>query len=452
MQKTNPQEIEKTIDEIKQSLTDGNWDQAAELLNFLRPPDQADLFETIPPEDQSKLIPGFDPEAAADIIEELEDEAAARLAAELDVKQLAEILDYMEPDEAADLLGDISEETAGQALAEMEEADEVRQLMVYGDESAGGLMTAAEILLNENLTVEDAITHLRQTSPDAETIYYLFITDQLNKLVGILSLRQLVTEPPTKRIGDIMSRDVISVNVHLDQEEAARILARYDLLALPVVDDENHFLGVITHDDVFEILEEEATEDIYRLGGVPQAQPSDQRLTFAIRSRLPWLVLNLLTAMASATVLALFEGTIAKVAVLAAFFPIVAGVSGSAGTQTLTVIVRGLALGEVKAKSVWRLLLREVSVGLINGFVIGVLVALIAYFWKDAPILGLVVGGASFLNLICAAIAGFIVPVLIQRSKIDPALASPILVTTITDSMGYLIYLGLASIVIVNLI
>lgn len=452
MQKFDPHEIENIIQDIKHAVYDGDWVTASELLNFLRPQDQADVFEELTPEDQSKLIPSMNVENAADLIEELGDEAAARLANELNVDQLVDILDYMEPDEAADLLGDMSEETADKALSGMEESDEVRMLLEYRDESAGGLMTSAEVLLQENMTVQDAIDHLRQTSPDSETIYYLFVSNQFQKLSGIVSLRQLVIEAPSKRIGDIMTRDVISVNVHMDQEEAARILARYDLLALPVVDDDNHFLGIITHDDVLEIVEEEATEDIYRLGGVPQAQPSDQRAWFAIRSRLPWLVLNLLTAMASATVLGLFEGTIAQVAVLAAFFPIVAGVSGSAGTQTLTVIVRGLALGELKTKSNIKILLREMTVGLMNGIVIGIMVVIIALIWKDQAILGLVVGAASFLTLICASIAGFLVPVGIQKLNIDPALGSPILVTTITDALGYLIYLGLASILITQLI
>ncbi len=452
MQKIDPKEIEKIIQEIKQAVYDEQWITASELLNLLRPQDQADVFEEITPEDQSKLIPGMDIEDAADLIEELGDEAAARLANELDVDQLIEILDYMEPDEAADLLGDMTEEAADQALSEMEESDDVRLLLEYGDESAGGLMTSAEVLLREDMTVQDAIDHLRQSTPDSETIYYLFVTNKFQKLTGVISLRQLVIEAPSKRIGDIMNWDVISVNVQMDQEEAARILARYDLLALPVVDDKNHFLGVITHDDVLEIVEEEATEDIYRLGGVPQAQPSDQRARVAIRSRLPWLVLNLITAMASALVLSIFEGTIAKVAVLAAFFPMVAGVSGSAGTQTLTVIVRGLALGELKTRSNWKILLRELAIGLMNGVAIGILVAAIAFLWEGDGFLGLVVGTASFLTLICAAVAGFLVPVTIQKLKIDPALGSPILVTTITDSLGYLIYLGLATILIAQLI
>jgi magnesium transporter len=229
-------------------------------------------------------------------------------------------------------------------------------------------------------------------------------------------------------------------------------MSRYDLVALPVVDAAQRMLGVITHDDLVEVLEEEATEDIFRLGGVPEEHPADLPLPAALRTRLPWLVLNLGTAMASALVLSLFEGTIARVAVLAAFFPIVAGVSGSAGTQTLTVTVRGLALGELSPGEGLRTLGREVLIGLANGIAVGGLVALIALAWHGTPMLGVVVGGATLLNMIGAAIAGALVPIALQVLEIDPALASPILVTTITDAFGYFIYLGLATLTISMLV
>ncbi|OQY24696.1 MAG: hypothetical protein B6I35_01030 [Anaerolineaceae bacterium 4572_32.2] len=231
-----------------------------------------------------------------------------------------------------------------------------------------------------------------------------------------------------------------------------RPAARYDLLALPVVDEKGHLLGLITHDDLVEILEDEATEDIYRLGGVLEEQPSDIPIPAALRARLPWLVLNLGTALASAAILSLFEGTIARVAVLAAFFPIVAGVSGSAGTQTLTVTVRGLALGELDPRDGLRALLRETLIGLVNGVAVGGLIALIALAWKGTPMLGIVVGLATLLNMIGAGIAGALIPVIMQVLRFDPALASPILVTTITDTCGYFIYLGLATLILTRLI
>ena len=309
-------------------------------------------------------------------------------------------------------------------------------------------MTAAEVLLHQEMLAEDAIAHLRAVEPDAETVYYLFVVDRTKRLVGVISLRELVVASPGMPVREIMDHDVISVQAHDDQEVAARLMARYDLIALPVVDARDHMLGVITHDDLVEVLEEEATEDIFRLGGVPEEHPADIPLPAALRTRLPWLVLNLVTAMASAMVLSLFEGTIARVAVLAAFFPIVAGVSGSAGTQTLTVTVRGLALGDLSPDEGWRTLGREALIGVANGVAVGFLIAMIALAWRGSPMLGVVVGAATLLNLIAAGVAGALVPIGLQTLEIDPALASPILVTTITDTFGYFIYLGLATLVI----
>jgi magnesium transporter len=358
----------------------------------------------------------------------------------------------MEPDEAADLLGDLAPAQAARALAALEGSAQIRPFLAYPDESAGGLMTTAEIVLHKDMTVEEAISHLRTVKPDAETVYYLFVVDREDRLVGVVSLRQLIIAPPRTRIGEIMDPDVIYVEGGDDQEVAARLMSRYDLVALPVVDAEKHMLGIITHDDLVEVLEEEATEDIFRLGGVPEEHPADVPLPAALRTRLPWLVLNLGTAMVSAVVLSLFESTIARVAVLAAFFPIVAGVSGSAGTQTLTVTVRGLALGELDPEEGFRTLGREVLLGLANGLAVGSLVAVIALAWRGTPMLGLVVGLATLLNLIAAAAAGALVPMALQLLKVDPALASPILVTTITDAFGYFVYLGLASLAIGALI
>jgi len=445
-------DIDAVLAQVRAALAEGDWDRAVALVEALRPADQADIFEELPPAEQDQLLPRLNLEDSADILEELEEEDAAEVAARLTVADLARILDEMEPDEAADLLGDIAPDRAARALAAMADADEVRPLLLHADETAGGLMTSARVTLHEDMTAEEAIAHLRALAPDSEDVYYLFVVDEDVRLVGVVSLRQLVVVPPHTRIAEIMDPDVIHVRADADQEEAARLMARYDLLALPVVDDEDHLLGLITHDDLVEVLEEEATEDIYRLGGVPEEQPVDVPVPSALRTRLPWLVLNLGTAMASATVLSLFENTIAQVAALAAFFPIVAGVSGSAGTQTLTVIVRGLALGELEPRDGFRALAREVLIGLANGLAVGSLVAVIALVWKGTPVLGLVVGLATLLNMIGAGVAGVLVPLGMQVVRIDPALASPILVTTVTDTLGYLIYLGLATLVLGRLL
>jgi magnesium transporter len=448
----NPMDIDVVLERIRDALTRGDWSQAVALVEALRPPDQADVFEELPPETQDLLLPRLNPEDSADILEELLDEDAAEVAARLDPSELARILNKMEPDEAADLLGDIAPDQVAEALAALEDAEEIRPLLKHEDDTAGGLMTSVDILLHKDITVAEALDHLRRAAPDSEAVYYLYVVDNDMRLVGVVSLRQLVVAPTTTRIADLMDQEVIHTYASTDKEDAARLMARYDLLSLPVVDDEGHLLGVITHDDLVDVLEDEATEDIYRLGGLPKDQVVDVTVPSALRNRLPWLVLNLGTAMASATVLSLFQNTIAQAAVLAAFFPIVAGVSGSAGTQTLTVIVRGLALGEIQPRDGLRALLREVSIGLANGIVVGVLVAVIALVWKKTPMLGAIVGAATLMNLICAGIAGVLVPLGIDTLKIDPALASPVLVTTLTDTLGYFFYLSLATLLILYLV
>jgi len=400
-------DINEVLVEVREALTQENWDQAVSLVEGLRPADQADVFTELTDDTQDKLLPKLDPEDSADILEELDDPEAAEVASRLEPQELARIIDEMEPDEAADLLGDIAPDVAEKALLAIEDADEIRPFLEHPDETAGGLMTATEVIIHHGMTSAEALDHLRTESPDAEVVYYLFVVDDQNTLIGVVSLRQLVISSPDTCVEDIMDREVITVTPDVDQEQAARLLTRYDLLALPVVDEEGHLLGVITHDDLMEVLDDEATEDIYRLGGVPRDSARDDRVSTALRNRLPWLVLNLGTAMASAAVLSMFESTIAQVAVLAAFFPMVAGVSGSAGTQTLTVTVRGLAL--------------------------------------------LVVGLATLLNMLTAGFAGVVVPVTMQKLRIDPALASPVLVTTLTDTLGYLAYLSIATVVLFRL-
>jgi len=445
-------DIDAILEEVNTALSKGDWNRAVKLLEVLRPPDQAEIFSDLPATDQDELLPRLDLQDSADILEELEEEEAADIASRIGPDKLVPILDEMEPDEVADLLGDINPSQAAQLLAAMEEPEDVRSLLIHADTTAGGLMTSAKVTLHEGLTVEKALEHLRVLAPSSDDVYYLFVVDADVRLVGVVSLRQLVIAPPSALVRDIMDRDVISVEASADQEDAARLMARYDLIALPVVDAEEHLLGIITHDDLVQVLEEEATEDIYRLGGVPGEHAADAPLQMALRSRLPWLVLNLGTALISAVVLSLFENTIAKVAVLAAFFPMVAGVSGSAGTQTLTVTVRRLALGELVPREGLQALEREALIGLCNGATIGLMVSIVALLWKGTPELGFVAGAAVLLNMVTAAITGVLVPLGMQSLKFDPALASPILVTTLTDTVGYFVYLGLATLVLIRLV
>jgi len=445
-------DVDILLGQVKAALERGDPKSAAGLLEALRPADQAGVFDDLFPEEQDAIIPTLNVEDSADILEELEEEDAAEVAARLHPADLAEILDHMEPDEAADLLGDIAPEKAARVLNAMEEAEEVKPLLAHQDETAGGLMTSASIVLQTSMTTSDALAHLQELSPDDEDIYYLFVTDTGGRLVGVVNLRTLVTHPKTAKIADIMDSEVVFVRADADQEEAANLMKRYDLLALPVVNEDSQLLGVITYDDSFDILEDEATEDIYRLGGLAQETPMDMPIGEAVRKRLPWLIVNLVMALMSVVVLSLFETTISQMAALAAFFPLVAGVSGSAGTQTLTVTVRSLALGEIEPKKALKVVFNQIGLSLVNGLSVGLIIALIAVIWKGSLMLGVIAGVATLVNILSTAVTGVLIPLLIQKFKSDPALASPIIVTALTDALGYLVYLNLASAVISYLV
>ncbi len=438
-------DVETLLTQVRNLLERGDSKSAAILLESLRPADQAGVFDDLKPEEQDAILPKLNPEDSADILEELEEENAAEVADRLETENLATILDHMEPDEAADLLGDIEPVKASSALNAMQDSTEVEPLLKHQDETAGGSMTSASIVLKSGMSVKTAISHLQKLSPDDEDIYYLFVTDNNDRLVGVVNLRSLVTHASSAKIADIMDADVISVLVSADQEEAASLMKRYDLLALPVVDENNRLQGVITYDDSFDIMEDEATEDIYRLGGIAEETPSDLPLGEAVKKRLPWLVVNLVMAMMSAAVLSLFETTIAEMAALAAFFPIVAGVSGSAGTQTLTVTVRSIALGEIEPKNAFKVVFKQFMLSLVNGISVGLIITLIAFVWKGSTMLGMIAGIATLVNILSTAVTGVLIPLMIHKFKSDPALASPIIVTALTDALGYLVYLGLAS-------
>ena len=439
--------IDTTLEQIRLALVGGKLDDAIRALTGLHPADRADAFSDLPDDTQARLLPRLDVGSAADLLEEMEDEEASDLAEALPVEALADVLDEMEPDEAANILGDLKPEQAQDVLAQMDEADEVRPLLAHPDETAGGQMTTSFIALRRFTTSQQAIDFLRQLDPDQETPYYLYVIDRYQKLIGIVGLRELVLSQPETTMETIMDRNVISVPAGTDQEEAARTMTRYDLASLPVVDAEGRLIGVITYDDIVDVIEEEATEDIYRLSGTSSASDLGvwSPIGLNVRRRLPWLVFNLFTAFLAASVISIFEGTIARLAALAVFQSIVAGEGGNAGTQALALMVRGIALGEVELKDVWRAIGRELLIGILHGLTIGLLVGIGAYLWRGNFWLGAVLGMAMIGNLLAAGMAGTLVPLSLKALKLDPALASAVIVTTVTDTVGFGLFLGLAT-------
>jgi magnesium transporter len=326
-------------------------------------------------------------------------------------------------------------------------------LLGYADETAGGIMTTSYIALHRSSTAEEAIHFLRQVRPEDEIPYYLYVIDSEKQLRGVVGLRDLVVAEPQTRIERIMNPDVIFVDAAADQEEAARLMSRYDLAALPVVDAVGHLWGVITHDDFVDVLEDEATEDIYRLANVSNTdlQP-DSAIGTQLRGRLPWLYLSTLTAMIAAWVISQFESLIAQVAVLAVFQSVVAGLGGNAVSQNMAMVVRSLALGKITSRMIWQVLARQILVGLLQGLAVGALVSLGVVLWRGNMMLGLVLGLALVGNMIVAGIFGTLVPLGLNAMGQDPALASSVLVTAATDSLGFLIFLSLAQMFLAYLV
>lgn len=439
-------DIDAVLAEVRAALAEGNWKRAVALIETLRPPDQADVFEELPPEAQDQLLPRLDVEASADILEQLEEDDAAEVAERMRVADLARILDEMEPDEAADLLGDIPAERAERALAAMAEPEEVRPLLAYTDESAGGLMTPAEVLLHKNMTAEGAIAYLRAIAPESETVYYLFVVDEENRLVGVVSLRQLIIAPPHTRIEEIMDPDVIHVRVDADQEEAARLMARYDLLALPVVDDKGHLLGLITHDDILEVLEDEATEDIYRLGASePLEGPYlDAPILRVARKRIGWLLLLFVTETFTGSVLRFFESELAEAVALAFFVPLLIGTGGNAGSQVSSTVIRAIALGEVRFRDLALVVWREIRTAFLLGLAMGIIGFVRALTWGSPMPLGVTVGISLMAIVVWAAIIGATLPLVAARFKIDPAVVSGPAMSTLVDATGLVIYFLIA--------
>jgi len=411
----------------------------------LRPADQAEIFNSLDDEERVKIIEHLDISATADLFDELEDDETLEAAENLPTEMLADILDEMDPDEAADLLGDLSPVQAEAALAHMEEPEEVIPLLAYPDETAGGRMTTAYVTLRRHTTVEQAIHFLQEVSPESDVPYYLLVVDQDKKLIGIVGLRELVIAIPSEYIENIMDPHVVYVNAQTDQEEAARIMTRYDLSALPVVDDRRELIGVITHDDILDVLEDEATEDIYRLASVSDTDlEPNSPIQEQLLGRLPWLLLNTCTALFAAWIISNFKDLFVQVAVLAFFQSVVAGQGGNAASQNVAMFVRAIALNKVGVKDIWRVLFKQLIVGLLQGLVIGLIVGLGVGFWQHNPFLGFVLGLALIGNSLVAVTVGTLIPLLLKSVGQDPALASSVLVTAATDSFGFLIFLSLA--------
>jgi magnesium transporter len=440
--------ISLDVKKITDLYEEGRKQYIKEYLAELHPADIADIIDTLDEEKKKELFNLLHAEIASKVIDEVDEHSREQILEDINKERLTDIVEEMESHKAADLIADLPKYDAQEILEnlEWEDSTEVQKLLKYPEDSAGGIMHTELLSVREEMLVEDAIIQCMAISQDVGNIHDVFIIDKDRRLLGVLPVRKLLLIKPEAHISKVMDRNVISVNVNVDQEEVAKIFKKYDLVSLAVVDGEGKLAGRILIDDIMDVMMEEASEDILRFGGVYQDEKVMDPPSRSIKVRLPWLIINLATAFLAAFVVGLFENTIQTLTILAMFMPVVAGMGGNAGTQALAIAVRGIALGEVSFSNAKRPLINSIIVGLLNGIVNGIITGLIEYWWKGRYMLGVVLCLAMIINLIIASFLGIIIPLTLKWLKIDPAVASAVILTTFTDCIGFLSFLGLATI------
>jgi magnesium transporter len=433
------------VERMVQLVRNGDLAAFVRRAHDFEPADLADVLASLDEHERLAVVQALPPELSSQALAEMPEDAHAEdTLAALNPEQAAEIVEELEDDDAADILGELEPEEQERILSEVEDRTEVDRLLRYGEETAGGLMTLHTVTVRDTATVAEALEEIRRQAEEVEDLYQVFVVDADHRLVGILPFKDLVVSRPERRIHDFMADADISVPPDLDQEEVARLMARYNLPSVPVVDESGRLLGQVTFDDVIDVVEAETTEDLLKFGGVSADEELAAGWKEAVRSRLPWLYLNLLTAFLAGGVVYVFQGTVQRTVALAVWMPIIAGMGGNAGTQALAVTVRRLALGLIPRDRLGRVVGKELLVGVTNGLAIGLVVGLVAGMLGEGFRLGLVVFLAMTGNLLVAGFAGAFIPALLERYNVDPAVASSIFVTTFTDVCGFLLLLGLA--------
>jgi len=444
-------ERERFMQHLHELLLQEKHKEIMQLLGQFQPADIAEVITELEIPDRGVVFKLLDKDSAAMVLDMLDVTVISTLVETLNEKYLAGIINEMPSDDAADLLGNLPQEARDNLLNLMhhEEADEVQELLEYDAETAGGIMTTEYVAIRQDITAGRAIDVLRETAPDAETVYYVYVVDLKNRLVGVITLRELIVADPNELIGNIMNKAVISVAVDMDQEEVARLVSKYNFLAVPVVEKDNSLIGIVTVDDVIDVIYEEASEDIFLLGGTTELAEHEQNvLAKTLQSRLPWLFVTLLEGLIAGQVLRSLESELTAVVALAFFIPLLTGMGGNVGTQSATIAVRGLAVGQIDTRDVFRVAGRETLTGIMLGLINGLIVAIVAILWQNSLVLGLIVGLAMLANMTTAALMGTVVPIAFKRVGVDPAVASAPFITASIDITGLLIYSTLASLLI----
>ncbi len=440
------------VDSIKRLLRRSANVHLRKIVNKTHAADLSMVFRSLSLSNQRKLFFMIeDTQQKGILFSELDDDAFLDLVEDINITDMVDILEQMPTDDVADLIGKLPKEKSNAILEKMqkEDSEEVEDLLQYDDDTAGGIMVPDFIALGQDTTASEAIKSLQKEHQDVEMPFYLYVTDEYEKLVGIISLRQLVVVPPSTPLREFMATDVFSVQTNMDQEEVAKIVARYDILAVPVVDETNRLVGIVTVDDVIDIFRMEATEDILKMAGVGEEFVETKSIFGSTRIRLPWLFASFIGGIVAAVVVSGFEESLKKFAYLYAFMPVILGMGGNIGTQSSTIVVRGLATGRLHIRDLWSVVLKELSVGLILGLIYGLLLGVVAQLQYTREALALSVSLAVLSSMSVAALVGSLVPMVLARINIDPAVATGPFVTTSIDIISVFFYFKIATLLLV---
>jgi len=436
------------IDSIRRLLRRGATSHLAKIVNKTHAADLSNVFRSLSQSQQQTLFNMIrDTEQKGVLLGELDEDTAIDLIEDMKIEDIVEILESMPNDDVADLLGRLPEDMSQAILEKMkkDESAEVEDLLRYEDDSAGGIMVPDFIALKENITAQEAIESLQKEHLEVEMPFYLYVIDDYGKLVGVSSLRQLVVVPPETPLKEFMTTDVFSVQTDMDQEEVAKIVARYDILAVPVVDGSHSLVGIVTVDDVIDIMRREATEDILKMAGAGEEYIETKSVLKSTRIRLPWLFASCIGGIIAFFIIGVFESSLYKIAYLAAFIPVIMGMGGNIGTQSSTIVVRGLATGRLNIRDFWSVVIKELAIGFVLGLIYGLLIGSVAQFRYSIEKLAISVALAVISSMSIAALVGSLVPMSFAKINIDPAVATGPLVTTAIDIISVFFYFMIAT-------
>lgn len=455
------QELQELAQEqIEKLLIEAEDDVVIEAIAALHHVDLALLLMQLEDNERNRLFTLLSRPQAAAVFSEVDADVFEDLFSLLKIEQKIAILDLMSQDDIVDLLGEVSETLRSRILAllDKEEQEEVTSLLVYEEDTAGGIMTKDYVEIHDRMTIAEAIQFLRETAPDAETIYYVYVVDNEEHLVGIISLRQLIIASPATLVSEVMMRNIISVRASQDQEEVARVVTKYGFLAIPVLDDDDHLVGIITVDDILDVIQDEATEDILKYAGTHEEELEHYEdnafssLYYSVKARLPWLIVTIFGGMFSAFVISNYESALKADQAIALFMPLLAGMGGNVGTQSSTLTVRNIAINQIKGRAVRRTLFHEIGVGFVVGLVCSIIVAVMSYMMRGRMMLSVIVGVSMWANILTAASIGTMVPLFFKRIGVDPAVASAPFISTTIDITGLSIYFTLATLMMQHLL